>query len=232
VSRRDDAGSEDGGLRDTGWLADAMDAEAGQHMPDTQRIRARMRERTNGAQRKRRQLLSSRLAGVPAGIVAGALCVALVFAVTATIQQSAGSSPSSTVAPPPKSAQTIVTATGKVDAGSRAGWSQEDVAVKFAQPIAGFQLSVKVSLNSTGSSTGYSTTYDASLFDVKVDTQAHALVYKFDLKPGKTLPAGSSEFAVQFNYGDPHNAADDTYYVSVYTDKAHGKVPGVSKGAF
>lgn len=126
----------------------------------------------------------------------------------------------------------IVTAKGTVDASSRTGSSQEDVAVTFTKPIAGFQLSVKVSLESTGASAGYSSTYDSSLFDVTVDTEAHALVYKFNLKPGKTLPPGSSQFAVRFTYALPHNPADDTYYVSVYTDKADGRIPDVAQGAF
>lgn len=53
---------------------------------------------------------------------------------------------------------------------------------------------------------------EASLFDATVDAQDRALVYKFNLKPGKTLSPGSSQFAVRFTYGLPHNPADDTYY--------------------
>lgn len=249
MSRHDDAGGEEGGRRTRapGWLADALDAEAGQHMPDTRRIRAVMRERTDAAQRKqgwlrRFRLLPRRLAGVPAGIAAGAVCTALVFAITATYSATYSRSHTSSVPDATDSFTTtqpsiggsahIVTAAAAIDKSSRAGWSQENVVVTFNQPIAGFQLSVKVSLNSTGSSTGYRTTYDPSLLDVTVDAQAHALVYKFNLKPGKTLPTGSAQFAVQFNYANPHNPADDTYYVSVYTDKAHGRVPDVAQGTF
>lgn len=235
--REDRGGSEDGEPRTPAWLADALEAEAEQHSPDTRRMRAALRERTDTVTRRKKR---RRLAGVPAGLAAGAACAAMVFVVSTT-SHSSRTRPSLLPSPAPPLAGTsqttgihehIVTATGTVDASSRTGWSQEDVAVTFAQPIAGFQLSVKVSLASTGASAGYSSTYDASLFDVTVDTQAHALVYKFNLKPGKTLPPGSSQFAVRFTYGLPHNPADDTYYVSVYTDKAHGRVPDVAQGAF
>ena len=230
------AGSEDGEPSTSHWLTEALEAEASQHTPDTRRIRAAMRERTGtvcAARLKRRW----RLAGVPAGLVAGALCAVMVFVVS-TAYHGGRSQTSPSPGPLAGTSQTtgvrahIVSATGTVDASSRTGWSQEDVAIDFTRPIAGFQLSVKVSLGSTGASAGYSSTYDSSLFDVTVDTQAHALVYKFNLKPGKTLPPGSSRFDVRFSYGNPHNPAHDTYYVSVFTDKAHGRVADVAQGAF
>jgi hypothetical protein len=282
------------------WLKGLLDSEAESHDPDGHGIHAAMRERIDGAQRsgaRRRPLtLSGRLAGVPRGIAAGAVCATLVVAVAATVRtgqphtgsssgavsgasitggtdagrapgspaetggtpngaggsdRTAAASPSSGGSPGHPSASgsapasspasgasgasggtQLVTATGTVDPGSTAGWSQEDVAITLSEPIAGFQLSVKVSLNAKGSSTGYWTTYDKSLFDVTVDTQSNALIYKFNLRSGQTLPVGTARFAVQFNYGNPHNPANDTYYVSVYTDKAHGSIPGVSQGAF
>lgn len=234
--REDRAGSEDGEPQTPHWLSDALEAEAGKHNPDTRRIRAALHARTGtaAAQRKR----SRRLAGIPAGIAAGAVCAAMVFVVSLTYHSGRSRTSPSTgplAGPSPQTTSAgahVVTATGTVDASSRTGWSQEDVAIHFAQPIAGFQLSVKVSLDSSGSSAGYSSTYDSSLFNVTVDTQAHALVYKFNLKPGKTLPPGSSQFSVRFDYGLPHNPAHDTYYVSVYTDKAHGRAADVAQGAF
>lgn len=229
-----------------GWLADALGTEAAKHAADTRRIRAAMRKRIEGTARPRvltrLRGIPRRFAGVPAGIVAGVLCVVMVFAVVTAYNTARSHPPSSpgVTTPPPTTSSTnsgsaaahIVTATGTVDAASRSGWSQEDVAVAFTEPIAGFQLSVKVSLSSSGSSAGYSSTYDASLFDVSVETQAHALVYKFNLKKGRVLAAGPSRFAVQFNYGATHHSADDTYYVSVYTDAAHGRVPDVAQGTF
>lgn len=257
MSRRDEVGGEDGepstpiSAATPDWLADTLAAEAGKHVPDIRRIRAVMRDGIESVDtvRSRKPLrgfallrgLPRRFAGVPAGIAAGVLCVAMVFAVATMYDsgRSGSSAPPGMTAPPLAGSNTdtsdgapIVTATGTVDAASRTGWSQEDVAITFAQPVAGFQLSVKVSLASTGSSAGYSSTYDASLFTVTVDKQAHALVYKFNLKPGTTLPPGPSRFAVQFNYENPHDSAHDTYYVSVYTDKAHGRVPDVAQGAF
>lgn len=234
--REDRAGSGDGEPDTPRWLADALEAEAERHTADTWRIRAAMRARTSTGTASRPKH-RWRLTGVPAGLAAGAMCAAMVFVVSMAYHRDRSEPP-----PPPGplagTSQTaaagthIVTATGTVDRSSHTGWSQEDVAVTFTQPIAGFQLSVKVSLESTGASAGYSSTYDTSLFNVTVASQDHALVYKFNLKPGKTLSPGSSQFAVRFTYGIPHNPADDTYYVSVYTDKAHGKVPDVAQGAF
>lgn len=234
MSREDHAESEDGAPHTAGWLADALEAEAARHLPDSRRIRAGLRERTVAARQPKRR---GRLAGVPAGVVAGVLCTAMVFAVTAVYEHDRSvpsPSPQLIAGPSPSTSHSehIVTASGTVDASSRTGWSQEDVGVSFTEPIAGFQLSVKVSLESTGASAGYLSTYDASLFDVTVDAQDRALVYKFNLKPGKTLPPGPSQFAVRFTYKLGHNPSHDTYYVSVYTDKAHGRVPDVAKGAF
>jgi hypothetical protein len=126
----------------------------------------------------------------------------------------------------------LIAAVGAVDASSNASWSQENVNITLAEPVSAFQLTVKVSTSAGLSSTGDWTNYDISMFDVTVTTQSDGIVYDFRLKSGRTLQPGSAEFAVQFGHGVSHNAADDTYYASVVTDKAHGSAPGVSQGAF
>jgi DNA-directed RNA polymerase specialized sigma24 family protein len=269
----------------TAWLTELLDSEARHYEPDTARIRTTLYENLDGAARgrRRRSLLGLRLAGIPAGIAAAALCGTVAVAVTATVEShpkaptpttaeggglpaasrdpsadgsaqpashgsqtavaghpaspSASSPSGSGSASPDASASasagpTLITAVGAVDPSSNASWAQENVNITLTEPVTSFQLTVKVSTSAGLSSTGDWTNYDISVFDVTVDTRSDGIVYTFQLKSGKTLQPGSAEFAVQFAHGAVHDPADDSYYASVITDKAHGSAQGVSQGNF
>jgi hypothetical protein len=145
---------------------------------------------------------------------------------------SPSASASAPASAPAKGGGGVVTASGAVDRSSNANWSQENVNITLSAPVTSFQLSVKVAMSPGLSSTGDWTNYDISMFDVTVDTQPDGVTYKFQLKPGRSLPAGSAEFAVQFAHGAGHNPADDTYYLSATADATHGSATGVAQGAF
>ena len=76
------------GPESTAWLTELLESEARQHEPDSQRIRATLHERLDGAAsgRRRTSPLGLRLAGIPAGIAVAALCATVAVAVTATVE--------------------------------------------------------------------------------------------------------------------------------------------------
>ncbi|MGH3416464.1 MAG: hypothetical protein ACRDVE_03865 [Actinocrinis sp.] len=88
VSRREQqAPQPDAPQSPTAWLTEILVSEAGRHEPDDGHLRALMRERVNRSRhgRTRLSVLGIRLAGVPAGIAAAALCATVAVAVTATV---------------------------------------------------------------------------------------------------------------------------------------------------
>jgi hypothetical protein len=126
-----------------------------------------------------------------------------------------------------------VSATGTNDLGAFPYWLQEQVSVSLRAPVTALQLKVTVARSALVASTGYWTTYDPAVFDVTVAAQSSTLTYTFTLKPGQTLPAGNSAFAVQFNHGtDPHDPAGDTYALSVTSDGQNAAVQGTAAGEF
>ena len=142
----------------------------------------------------------------------------------------AGASPSTTAV----GGNGVLTAVGTQNtAADNSVWSEEDVAVTLTAPVTSFQLTVKVSMSPSVSSTGYWTNNNPSMFNITEDTRADGLYYTWQLKAGQTLNAGSSTFAVQFNHGDgTHNATLDTYSATAVSDAAHGSVSEASSGAF
>lgn len=98
---KDDAGSLTGNdgagithatdARGSEWLTEVLDTEYVRYEPDTHRIRTLLDERMvdgsaeRGAGRMRIPVLGLRLAGIPAGITAAAVCATVAVAVTATV---------------------------------------------------------------------------------------------------------------------------------------------------
>ncbi len=72
----------------TAWLTELLVSEGRHYEPDTARIRTALYDNLDGAARGRRRksLLGLRLAGIPAGIAAAALCGTVAVAVTATVE--------------------------------------------------------------------------------------------------------------------------------------------------
>jgi hypothetical protein len=132
----------------------------------------------------------------------------------------------------PPAAGPLMSTSGTVDPGSRAFWDQEDAWITLDKPVATFQLTVTVVQTGGVVATGYSMNYHSSVFDTTVVAQPGAVIYHFSLQPGRTLPAGQWQFAVQFIHGLSHDPAADTYSVSVVSDAAHGAIRKASSGAF
>jgi len=70
---------------DTAWLSALLDAEAESYTPDSGRLSASVYERLAAARmlRTRAFTVPIRLAGIPVGVAAAALCATVAMAVTA-----------------------------------------------------------------------------------------------------------------------------------------------------
>ena len=91
---------------ETAWLSALLDAEAESYTPDSGRLSASVYERLAAARtlRTRAFTVPIRLAGVPVGVAAAALCATVAMAVTATVggnPPTPGSSPTPSPMPDP-----------------------------------------------------------------------------------------------------------------------------------
>lgn len=91
---------------DAAWLSALLDAEAESYTPDSGRLSASVYERLAAARslRTRAFTVPIRLAGVPVGVAAAALCATVAMAVTATVGSNPptpGSSPTPSPMPDP-----------------------------------------------------------------------------------------------------------------------------------
>jgi hypothetical protein len=109
-------------------------------------------------------------------------------------------------------------AAGSVDPKSIVYWSQSDLVLRTAQPLAALTLELRIAQTGGVQSTGSWRTLPSDDFTVTVREVGGALVYRWVLKPGLTVPAGQYEFAAQFNHATGlRDAGADSYRVDART---------------
>ncbi|SEM52245.1 hypothetical protein [Streptacidiphilus jiangxiensis] len=107
---------------------------------------------------------------------------------------------------------------GSVDPHSTVYWSQSDFVLRTKQPLTSLTLELRVAQTGGVQSTGSWRTLPVDEFTVTVREVGGALVYRWVLKPGLTVPAGQYEFAAQFNHSvGVRDAGGDGYRVDVRT---------------
>jgi hypothetical protein len=103
---------------------------------------------------------------------------------------------------------------GSVDPGSTVYWTQSNLALKTTQPLTSLTVEMRIVQTGRVKNTGTWQTLPSGDFTVTVQEAGGTLVYRWVLKPGLTVPAGSHEFAAQFNNGaGVRSAAGDGYRV-------------------
>lgn len=108
----------------------------------------------------------------------------------------------------------VAVAAGTLDPGSNRWWAQGDLAVTTETPVSGLVVDVRVARTAGVVSTGHWRTRPAEDFTVTVIEEPGALVYRWTLKPGRTVPPGRHVFAVQYNHAEGvRDASADTYTV-------------------
>jgi hypothetical protein len=112
--------------------------------------------------------------------------------------------PGTTTPPPSTTGNRLsdgpLSAKGSVDPNSHTFWTQDKLVLDLTQPLT--KLTVEVHIAQTGGvqSSGQWQTAPADDFTVSVREVDGEVVYRWDLKPGHTVPAAQQVFAVQYNH--------------------------------
>ncbi|MGW1056062.1 hypothetical protein ACWD4N_13795 [Streptomyces sp. NPDC002586] len=116
---------------------------------------------------------------------------------------------------------------GSVDPHSTVYWTQSDLVLKTAQPLTSLTIEMRVVQTGGVKNTGTWQTLPSADFTVTAQEAGGTLVYRWVLKPGLTVPAGSHEFAAQFNHATGvRSAAGDGYRVDAQGSGGSASVRG------
>ncbi|RPE42208.1 hypothetical protein EDD90_5320 [Streptomyces sp. Ag109_O5-1] len=103
---------------------------------------------------------------------------------------------------------------GSLDPKSTVYWTGSNLVLKTTQPLTSLTVEMRIVQTGGVKNTGTWQTLPSGDFTVTVQEAGGTLVYRWVLKPGLTVPAGSHEFAAQFNNGTSvRSAAGDGYRV-------------------
>ncbi|MGJ5752025.1 hypothetical protein FB563_0089 [Streptomyces puniciscabiei] len=147
----------------------------------------------------------------------------------ATTPGSARPTPSAT-SPSPTAGQSQngpLWSAGSVDPHSTVYWTQSDLALKTTRPLTSLTVEMRIVQTGGVKNTGTWQTLPSADFTVTAQEAGGTLVYRWVLKPGLTVPAGSYEFAAQFNNGTGvRSAAGDGYRVDAQGPGGSASVRG------
>jgi hypothetical protein len=116
---------------------------------------------------------------------------------------------------------------GSLDPRSTIYWTQSNLALKTTQPLTSLTIEIRIVQTGAVKNTGTWQTLPSDDFTVTVQEADGALVYRWVLKPGRTVPAASFEFAAQFNNGTAaRSAAGDGYRVDAQGSGGSASVRG------
>ncbi len=107
-----------------------------------------------------------------------------------------------------------LSAQGAVDPHSTVYWAQSKLTLGTTRPLTALVVEVRIAQTGGVQSTGQWQTGPADDFTVTTQDSGDAVVYRWELKPGRTLPAAEQVFAVQYNHAAGARRADlDSYRV-------------------
>ncbi|SED36623.1 hypothetical protein SAMN05216489_03259 [Streptomyces sp. 3213] len=116
---------------------------------------------------------------------------------------------------------------GSLDAKSTVYWTQSNLFLTTTQPLTSLTVEIRIVQTGGAKNTGTWQTRPGGDFTVTVQEAGGALVYRWVLKPGRTVPAGSHEFAAQFNNGTGvRTATGDGYRVDARGSGGSASVRG------
>jgi len=110
---------------------------------------------------------------------------------------------------------------GVVDPHSNAYWAQSNVTLRTTEPLTALTVELRVAQTGGVNSTGSWRSLPEPDFTVSVGESGGYLVYRWTLRPGRTVPAGTHTFAGQYNHAEgDRNATGD--YVTAHAVRASG----------
>ncbi|WP_309112767.1 hypothetical protein [Saccharothrix sp.] len=119
-------------------------------------------------------------------------------------------------------------AEGSIDPHSHAYWSQSRLILKTTQPLTALTVELRISQTGGVQTTGQWQTGPADDFTITVQEVDGTLVYRWVLKPDRTVPAGEHAFAAQYNHqSGPRDAHADRYEAQSGTHTVRGTFTAV-----
>ncbi|MFD5468250.1 hypothetical protein ACFWIQ_36390 [Kitasatospora sp. NPDC127059] len=116
---------------------------------------------------------------------------------------------------------------GSIDPHSTVYWGQDNLLLKTTQPLSALTVELRVAQTGDVRDTGNWRTLPVDDFTVTVQESGGVLVYRWVLKPGRTVPAGQHEFAGQFNHATGVRATGgDGYRVDAQSAGGSASVSG------
>ncbi|MFD7452946.1 hypothetical protein [Kitasatospora sp. NPDC059827] len=117
---------------------------------------------------------------------------------------------------------------GSIDSHSTVYWGQDNLLLRTTQPLSSLTVELRVAQTGDVRDAGNWRTLPPDDFTVTVQESGGALVYRWVLKPGRTVPAGEHEFASQFNHanGVPRATGGDGYRVEAQSTGGTASVWG------
>ncbi|WP_328320139.1 hypothetical protein OHA70_20995 [Kribbella sp. NBC_00382] len=116
---------------------------------------------------------------------------------------------------------------GSIDAKSIIYWAQSDLILKTTQPLTSLTVELRIAQTGGVQATGNWRTLPSEDFTVTVQESAGALLYRWVLKPGRTVPAGQHEFAAQYNHATGVRKVErDSYHVHAQSSAGPSTVSG------
>ncbi|MGC4948205.1 hypothetical protein ACLQ2N_18665 [Streptomyces sp. DT224] len=112
---------------------------------------------------------------------------------------------------------------GVVDPHSNAYWAQSNVTLRTTEPLSALTVELRVALTGGVNSTGSWRSLPEPDFTVSVNESGGFLVYRWTLRAGRTVPAGTHTFAGQYNHAEGDRDATGDYVIAHAVRAAGGK---------
>ncbi|MEU9234444.1 hypothetical protein [Streptomyces subrutilus] len=153
-----------------------------------------------------------------AALVVGGYTLVPAFHAEGTGRAAAAPTPPSapsTPSTPPGTQDGPLRSDGAVDPHPNPYWSQSTITLHTGAPLAAMTLEVRVAQTGGVASTGAWRTLPEDDFTLTTTDEGGALLYRWTLKPGRTVPVGQHVFAVQYNHAPgARPVAGDAYAVA------------------
>ncbi|WSB38954.1 hypothetical protein OIE62_01485 [Streptomyces scopuliridis] len=198
------------------------------HRPDRERMFARVERGMAGpgthparapAHRPASWFRVATAAAAATGVLAvGALALAAVMDGGAdpagTVATTPGPASGTPNGPPVDARDGYLRSDGVVDPNSNAYWAQSNITLSTDRPLTALTLELRVAQTGGVRDTGSWRSLPEEDFTVSVRPGTDALVYRWTLKDGVTVPAGEHVFAAQYDHAEgARDAGDDRYTV-------------------
>ncbi|MET3984722.1 hypothetical protein [Streptomyces sp. PvR034] len=106
-------------------------------------------------------------------------------------------------------------------------WAQSDLTLRTTQPLTSLTVELRIAQTGDVRDTGNWRTLPSDDFTFTVQEAGGALVYRWVLKPGRTVPTGEHVFAGQYNHATGvRDPGDDDYRVDARTSGGSAAVWG------